>query len=144
MTAVEQGLERYLGVFASLDISRLQQLRACFSPDARFKDPFNSVQGADAIVQVFRHMFDTLEEPRFRVTASALDGAVALLHWEFDFRLRDHSAQQRIVGMSMVTFTRSGLVAQHVDHWDAAEQVYAKIPLLRLLLRWLRRRFSAS
>ncbi|MGO1254794.1 MAG: nuclear transport factor 2 family protein, partial [Alcaligenes aquatilis] len=30
------------------------------------------------------------------------------------------------------------------DYWDAAEELYAKLPLLGLLMRWLRRKVSSS
>ena len=35
-----------------------------------------------------------------------------------------------------------GRVAYHRDYWDAAEEVYEKIPLLGGLLRWIKRRLQ--
>jgi hypothetical protein len=89
-------------------------------------------------------MYQRLEEPRFEVLAQALDGEVGLLHWRFQFRLRGAARGRCIEGMSRVAFDAQGLVTEHVDHWDPAEQVYAGLPLLGALLRWLRRRLSAG
>lgn len=144
MTDPAASLARYAAAFEQLTPERLDALAALFAPTARFKDPFNDVRGRAAVRAVFAHMFEQLDEPRFEVTAQALDGAVALLHWRFRFRLRGAARARCIEGMSRVQFDAQGLVSEHVDHWDPAEQVYAGLPLLGALLRWLRRRLSAG
>ncbi|NDH57873.1 MAG: nuclear transport factor 2 family protein, partial [Betaproteobacteria bacterium] len=37
-----------------------------------------------------------------------------------------------------------GKIAEHRDYWDAAEELYEKIPLLRWLMRWLRRKIASG
>ena len=114
-----------------------------YASDARFKDPFNEVRGIGAIEHIFRHMFVQVEEPRFVVTGrfSGEDGAMLL--WEFHFRTRGLGAQALCVkGASHLRFDAAGRVAEHRDYWDAAAQVYAELPLLGAVLRWLRRRLG--
>jgi hypothetical protein len=36
-----------------------------------------------------------------------------------------------------------GLITLHRDYWDAAEELYEKLPLLGSLMRWLKRRANA-
>jgi hypothetical protein len=36
-------------------------------------------------------------------------------------------------------FNEQGLVSVHRDYWDAAEELYEKLPLLGALMRWLKR-----
>ena len=111
-----------------------------YASDARFKDPFNEVRGIGAIEHIFRHMFVQVEEPRFVVTGrfSGEDGAMLL--WEFHFRTRGLGAQALCVkGASHLRFDAAGRVAEHRDYWDAAGELYARLPLIgapmRLLLR---------
>jgi hypothetical protein len=33
-----------------------------------------------------------------------------------------------------------GLIVLHRDYWDAAEELYEKLPVVGALMRWLRRR----
>jgi steroid delta-isomerase len=33
-----------------------------------------------------------------------------------------------------------GRIAQHRDYWDAAEELYEKLPVIGGLMRWMRRR----
>ena len=37
-----------------------------------------------------------------------------------------------------------GRIARHRDYWDAAGELYEKLPLLGTLMRWLRRRIAAA
>ena len=111
-----------------------------YASDASFKDPFNEVRGIGAIEHIFRHMFVQVEEPRFVVTGrfSGEDGAMLL--WEFHFRTHGLGAQALCVkGASHLRFDAAGRVAEHRDYWDAAGELYARLPLIgapmRLLLR---------
>jgi steroid delta-isomerase len=46
-------------------------------------------------------------------------------------------------GATHLRFNGRGKVVYHRDYWDAAEELYAKLPLLGALMRWLRRRLAA-
>jgi hypothetical protein len=54
-----------------------------YAPDARFKDPFNEVQGVPAIQGSFEHMFEALDQPRFVVTGRVVQGQQCFLTWDF-------------------------------------------------------------
>lgn len=128
-------------LYEQLSPEALPQLGACYAPDARFKDPFNHVRGVAAITQVFTHMFATLERPRFVVLERLVQGDRACLTWEFHFRLRRWRPQvdQCIRGATMLHFDADGRVASHRDYWDAAEELYEKLPGVGTLMRWLKR-----
>src|SRR3989338_3535737 len=131
--------------FESLTPGNLGQLEAFYSADARFKDPFNDVRGVPAITQIFKHMFVALHEPRFVVTQQIVDGAQAFLVWEFRFRFKrfDTVTEQVIHGGSHLTLTEDGRISDHRDYWDAAEELYEKLPGLGALMRWLKRKANS-
>ena len=111
-----------------------------YAADARFKDPFNEVRGIAAIERIFRHMFVQVDDPRFVVTARFAGEDGAMLLWDFHFRIRGLGAQAMCVkGASHLCFDAAGRVAEHRDYWDAAGELYARLPLIgapmRLLLR---------
>ncbi|MFP8781146.1 nuclear transport factor 2 family protein [Hydrogenophaga sp. RWCD_12] len=128
--------------YARLGPQDLGRLGEYYAPAARFKDPFNEVQGLPAIRQIFGHMFTALHEPRFVVTQQLVDGSQAFLVWEFRFRFRrfDTVTEQVIRGGSHLTLAADGKVTDHRDYWDAAEELYEKLPGLGAVMRWLRRR----
>ena len=49
-----------VALFESLSPTDLPGLRGVYAPDARFKDPFNAVQGLPASGRLFDHLFRQL------------------------------------------------------------------------------------
>ena len=126
---------------APADIERLAEL---YAADARFKDPFNDVQGVAAIQRVFVHMFTALHEPRFKVHEVIVQGDRCFLSWDFLFRFKRFSgAPQTVRGGSHLVLDAQGRIALHRDYWDVAEELYEKLPLLGAFMRWLKRRANA-
>jgi hypothetical protein len=39
-----------------------------------------------------------------------------------------------------VVFNEEGRVTMHRDYWDAAEELYEKLPVVGALMRWLKKR----
>ena len=126
------------------DVSRIAQL---YTADAQFKDPFNDVQGTAAIKRIFTHMFASLEAPRFVITQQVLQGSHAFVTWDFLFAIpRMKGGQtQTIRGATHFVFHQDAegwRVAVHRDYWDAAEELYEKLPLIGGLMRWLKQRVN--
>lgn len=134
--------------YESLTETSLARLGTIYREDARFKDPFNEVVGVAAIEAIFRHMYDTTREPRFVVASAALspDGREGFLTWTFHFRLKsDRREVERVIrGATHVTFAEDGRIADHRDYWDAAEELYEKLPVIGMLMRSLRQRLGSA
>ncbi len=134
-------LARLTSYFESLSPEALAHLEEIYTPDARFKDPFNEVEGLPAIRAVFEGMYRQVDRPRFVVTRAFCQGNDAFLAWNFLFSFKgDKSREQTICGATHILFGSDGRVALHRDYWDAAEELYEKVPVLGSLMRWLKRR----
>jgi hypothetical protein len=48
--------------------------------------------------------------------------------------------EQVIRGGSHLTLDPDGRISDHRDYWDAAEELYEKLPGLGALMRWLKRK----
>jgi SnoaL-like domain len=146
MCDLDPAVERVAAFFEHLKPADLPSLGEVYAPGARFKDPFNDVAGVPAIQAIFEHMFANLHEPRFVVTERlAQTGAPsgqAMLVWEFHFRFKTvrPTEWQCIHGASHLRFDAQGLVTLHRDYWDAAEELYEKLPVVGGVMRWLKRR----
>lgn len=128
--------------FEALTPQSVAQLPTLYDAQARFKDPFNEVQGLPEIERIFRHMYVALDRPHFVITGQLVDGAQAFLTWEFRFRFKrfDMRTLQTVRGGSHILFNEQGLVTLHRDYWDAAEELYEKLPWVGGLMRWLKKR----
>ena len=136
----EESLQQLIRFFEKIDTGSVGQLAQVYSEDVFFKDPFNEVRGLPDVVQIFSHMFEQVDNPRFVVTNHVLQGDQAFLTWDFLFRMKRFStAEQCIRGATHLRFGPDGKANFHRDYWDAAEELYEKLPLLGSLMRGLKR-----
>jgi steroid delta-isomerase len=133
--------QRVVELFEQLQASDVARLGAYYADGAHFKDPFNDVARLPDIQAVFGHMFSALDTPRFVVLDTICEGSACFLSWDFHFGLRGRP--MTIHGSSHLRFDDQGLICLHRDYWDAAEELYQKLPLIGGLMRWLRRRAAS-
>lgn len=127
--------------FETLSPAAVARLGDFYTPDARFKDPFNEVHGATAIQALFEGMYRQVDRPRFVITRSLAQGDDAFLTWDFLFSFKGNTRQEQTIhGATHILFAADGRVRVHRDYWDPAEELYEKLPVLGLLMRWLKRR----
>ncbi|MCM5570963.1 nuclear transport factor 2 family protein [Burkholderiaceae bacterium FT117] len=138
----EASLARVVAFFESIAPDDAARMDALYADDAWFKDPFNEVRGPQAIGRIFAAMFDQLHEPSFSVRDAIVRDDQAFLTWDFRFRFRrfDTKTPQTIRGATHIRFAPDGRIAMHRDYWDAAEELYEKLPAIGALMRWLKRR----
>jgi steroid Delta-isomerase len=124
------------------DVDRFEQL---YRNDACFRDPFNRVSSIEGIKRIFKHMFTQVHDPAFRVTKVICGEGDAILFWTFHFRFKGMGSKtsQTLEGVSHIAFDEQGLVTLHRDYWDAAEELYARLPVIGALMRGLQRMIRA-
>lgn len=139
--AALQALTRFWETLSRESVAHLERV---YAEDARFRDPFNDVRGAAPLKRILAHMFDTLDEPRFTIREAVREGSSAFLVWDFDFRVKawKPGVARRIHGASHIRFAPDGRVAYHRDYWDAAGELYARLPLIGPVVRWLGKRLG--
>ena len=133
--------ERYRRFLETLSPETLDGLSEQVTDDVRFKDPFNDIRGREAYERALRHMYDTLGEVRFTIGHALSDGNTCLMQWRFESQLRGRPWTME--GASRVRFAEDGRVAEHIDYWDAAENVYERLPVIGWLLSRVRARLAA-
>ncbi len=132
---------RIEALFAALSPQDVERLGDFYTDDIWFKDPFNEVLGLSEVQRIFRHMYVALHEPRFVITGRIVGTGECFLSWDFRFRFRrfDTRTEQVVRGASHLRFAADGRVCWHRDYWDAAEELYEKLPIVGALMRWLKR-----
>lgn len=151
MSSQSPALHRTLEFFESLSPDSLTTLSDHYDSQARFIDPFNDVQGVDAIAEIFADMYEQLDHPGFTI-CSAFENQSdsdngehqAFVTWDFNFRFKRYRPQvwQKAHGSSHLRFNTSGRIQSHQDYWDSA-QIYQALPLLGPLMHWLKGRMGS-
>ena len=140
-TITDPEVQRIVALFEHLSPQDLPRLAEIYTPDARFKDPFNEVQGLPAIQRIFEHMFVSLDNPRFVIRDAIVQGDQCFLSWDFSFRMKRFNRDLQLIrGGSHLQLTADGRILLHRDYWDVAEELYEKLPVLGALMRWLKSR----
>lgn len=137
--------QRFKDYWEGLTPERVAAIGDVYTEDAFFKDPFNEVRGLPALQRIFAHMFETLHEPRFAITRVVEQEGEAFFIWDFTFRVKawKPDVAQSVHGTSHVRFAADGRVEYHRDYWDAAGELYAKLPVIGPVMRWLARKFAS-
>ena len=138
-------LDELVAFYENLGVADVEHFGAFYAEDAYFKDPFNEVRGLPAIQRIFAHMFRQVDAPRFRVEERIVADNGVVLAWTFHFRSRRLAGggDQVMRGVSHLRFDAVGKVIYHRDYWDAAEELYMKLPAVGCLMRGLRRMIAA-
>lgn len=135
-------LEAYAGFWQQLGPETLDRIPEWFTEDARFCDPFNDVTGHRRIRAVFAHSYELVTDVAIDLGDRAVGQQAGYLRWTYRYRTRKGGRPWRIEGMSEIRFAADGRVAEHVDHWDAAGQVYEKLPVLGGVLGMIKRKLQ--
>jgi ketosteroid isomerase-like protein len=145
MNPSDHAVTQAVQFFEAISPADVQRMGSLYTADAYFKDPFNEVRDLQSIQRIFAHMFVALDNPRFVVTSRVVQGSECFLVWDFKFRFKrfDTTTEQTVRGCSHLKFADDGRIAYHRDYWDAAEELYEKLPVVRGLMRWLKNRANS-
>ncbi|MEQ8344507.1 MAG: nuclear transport factor 2 family protein [Sneathiellaceae bacterium] len=145
MAGLPPEVARYAAFFDRMTAARVPELAALVAPDVHFRDPFNDVRGAGAMLRIMAHMFETCDEAEFTVTGAMARDGRAYLTWIFRFRpKRFRGPPWHVDGVTELRFDAAGQVTQHLDFWDSGSQFYAHLPVLGWLIRMVRRRLQVA
>jgi ketosteroid isomerase-like protein len=135
-------LDALLDWYRQLTPASLSRLPEFYTDDAFFKDPFHELQSREQLRHLYSEMFRTLEQPRFEILNTVREGHQAFLIWDMTFSV--HGRPMHIHGSSHLVFAEDGRVSAHHDYWDAAEEIYEKLPALGWLIRTIKKRIQAQ
>jgi hypothetical protein len=133
----------FIAVAARLTIQTVDALAAFYAPNAVFTDPFQTVTGRTKIAQIYRSMFQNLDNPRFvnlRVLGAVTPTEV-MIGWDFEFAFKPCGPRQSIAGASRLTLDDQGMILEHLDYWDASRLMQA-LPLVGRVIAWLRQKIG--
>ena len=130
----------YVAFWQALSLETLPRLAEVAAPQMMFRDPFREAHGRQAVADLFAGHYRKLRDVVITVHDTAIGDAAAYLRWTFAFRIGPGRRQWALEGMSEVKFDADGLVVAHIDHFDAAGQVYERLPIVGPLIALIRRR----
>ncbi len=139
----KQTVTRYRDFFETVCPETLEAVAPLVADDIRFVDPFNDVCGRTAFIAIFEKMYDDVQDPKFVMLEEAWADQVCFLKWRMTCRQR-HLGDWAVEGVTELQFDGFGRVQLHRDYWDAGAEFYGKLPVLRQMIGFVRRRIAAN
>ena len=133
-------INNYLNLFSNLNKENIKKFDDLVVKDIIFIDPFNNIKGLDNFKNIFYHMFNTVEEPKFDIVDYTQNKDHIFLKWKMTFYA--FKASQTIEGMSDITLNKEGKVISHLDYWDSLNGIFIKLPFLGFLYKVSLRMFK--
>ncbi|AXX86441.1 nuclear transport factor 2 family protein [Malaciobacter marinus] len=138
-------LKAYCEFFETINKdTQFEKYNYFFDENSIFQDPFQKVVGVEKIYEVFQDMYEVLYEAKFIVLSHSCDETQSFIHWIFEYKTKKDSDFNSFEGVSIVKFNDNARVSSHVDYWDAASNIYEKIPLLGFILRLIKKKISIN
>jgi hypothetical protein len=138
-------LDSLCDYFEGLGLDTLHELERYYATDTWFKDPFHEVTSVEAVRAILRHTFIKLPDARLRIGKRFSDtDHHGVILWEMSFTMPVTRQPSCIKGASHIEFDGDGKVIAHRDYWDAAEELYGQLPVLKWLMRALARQAAAK
>ena len=78
------------------------------------------------------------------MTSTIAQGNEAFLVWDFHLQFKGETEARMIRGSSHLRFDANGKIAYHRDYWDAAEELYEKLPVIGTVMRFLKRQANKT
>ena len=140
----QAAVARIAGIFNAMTLADVPRMGEFYTKDASFRDPYNDVRGLPEIQRIFAAMYDHLIEPRFNILETVADERGAFLVWDMTFRIRKYKPDVvwTIHGGTHMRLAPDGRIAYHRDYWDTGEELYAKLPVIGVAIRFLRKKLA--
>lgn len=142
-------IEQFIHAAETLGPNTTENLGSFYSEDCVFTDPFQTVRGRQAVIEVYREMFTHLHEPRFRnvrVLGSPLataQGQEIMVGWEFSFSLSAKKPRTTIEGCSQLHLNENLQIVRHFDYWDASALMQA-LPIIGPAVAFVRKKIGRN
>tara|TARA_A100001037_G_scaffold288130_1_gene298400 strand:- start:184 stop:618 length:435 start_codon:yes stop_codon:yes gene_type:complete len=115
----------------------LHSLGEVYDEAVQFTDPLNQATGLEQLREVYVDLFRQLEEIRMTLREVQANPQGGFLLWTMDYRFR--RKPRTIQGVTHALVNRSGRVTHQSDYWDASFPVYGEFPVVRTLMKAIRR-----
>jgi hypothetical protein len=131
-------------VFNQLRKDNLEILKDFYAKDLVFEDPLGRIEGLQAMKTYYALMYENVTEIKFDFFKSIQEGNEFFFRWTMTLNSTKLNGGNDISveGGSMIFFNDEGLVTYHRDFFDMGEMIYEHIPLLKNLIKAVKKRFE--
>ena len=138
---LNQLIENYAKFLKTVNKKNISDFKNFCHDDIEFIDPFHQFVGLEKFILFFNRTFDNYNYHNFIALDNATSSSAGYIKWQFSFKNKK-GIKRTIDGMSEIKFSNNGLVISHIDYWDTGNQIYLKVPLLNIVIKYIKRKIK--
>ncbi len=141
--AEKMAIERFSQFIAHMQATNIgDNARQVYAEDAYFNDTIKELTGNEAIGAYLAESLEATDQVKVEVVDVARSGIDYYYRWVMDIKFRNLNGGgwARSEGMSHIRFNAEGRVVLHRDYWDAAGGLFAYMPVIGSVIKWIKGR----
>lgn len=113
-----------------------------YAEQVYFRDAFKQLNSAEAVRDYLVHGLEPVNGVRFTFNRVLRSGGEFYVDWTMaiDFKKTPPDTWEESMGVSHFRFNSSGQVIFHQDYWDPTDIVYKRIPLVKQLIAYVKKK----
>lgn len=134
-------IEKFKEYYTDLDMFDQVALGVVYEENIQFTDPIHSLNGLSSLHEYFKGMADNVEHCTFDFHRQVSQESSAYLEWNMKLTMK---GSQKIIVAPGVTYIEFGdKVSLHRDYFDAGAMFYENVPILRSIIRYIKKRIAS-
>ncbi|PKG38476.1 nuclear transport factor 2 family protein [Psychromonas sp. Urea-02u-13] len=136
-------LTDFCRIYQGLESGNLQQLKDVYSPKIEFVDAVDSLQGIDALIEYFQHLYENMKYCRFIIENIIEENGQACLIWRMEYAHHKINSGKMITvdGSSFLRF--SDKIDYHRDYVDMGQMLYEHLPVVGRVIKGIKNRVKS-
>ena len=134
-------INKLMAHFETMNVDSVDGLDEIYHPNIHFQDPIHEIKGLGALTTYFSHLNKNLVSGHFDFKGVDRAGQRYFFEWVMTVKTKRPKKTIVLHGMTKVEIDGERII-RHRDYFDLGEMVYEHVPLLRGLVRAVKKRLA--
>lgn len=144
--AVAGNLESSKDFFNKLSVSNIHLVDQFYDKNVAFQDPVHKLNSSAEVKKYYEGLYKNVDSIRFEYGKGTESGDTVSLPWTMYLKTPSINGGREFTvdGVSIITFNPEGKVTAHRDYFDMGEFVYERVPVLKTLIGYIKRKLAGE
>ena len=131
-------------VFNHLSKDSLYLIDEFYNTEVEFIDPVGTIKGSEDIKKYYQGLYQNVEAINFTFHQIIEQNQTIVATWTMHLKTQKLNSGEpfSVEGNSVITFNKENKVIYHRDYFDMGAFIYERIPVLRYVIRKIRKNLS--
>ncbi len=139
-------LENSKNFFNKLNADNVELVDQFYDQNVVFQDPVHVLHGSAEVKKYYAGLYKNVDSIRFEYGKGVEAGDAVSLPWKMYLKTKAINGGEEFTvdGISLITFSSEGKAMRHRDYFDMGEFVYEKIPVLKTVIGYIKKKLSGN